>query len=129
MRRPPFRNVRGGHQMGDATIRILDTTLRDGEQAPGFSMTVSEKVEMALQLERLGVDILEAGFPMASQADAAAVAAVARAVRRPIIAALARCCTSDVTRAGEALAPADRPRIHVVIATSDLHLERKLRID
>jgi 2-isopropylmalate synthase len=115
--------------MSDAVVRIFDTTLRDGEQAPGFSMTVGEKVEMARQLDLLGVDLIEAGFPQASEADAAAVTAVARAVRRPVVTALARCCAADVNRAGEALGPAARSRIHTFIATSDLHLQKKLRMD
>lgn len=114
----------------DATdhVVVFDTTLRDGEQAPGFSLRVQEKLELARQLDRLGVDIIEAGFPIASPADAEAVALVAREVRRPVIAALARCAPRDVERAGESLAPAARRRIHTFIATSDLHLSVKLRI-
>jgi 2-isopropylmalate synthase len=107
---------------------IFDTTLRDGEQAPGFSMRVEEKVRMARQLDVLGVDIIEAGFPIASEADAEAVRRVSLAVERPVIAALARCAAGDVDRAGEALAPAKRGRIHTFIATSDLHLTHKLRM-
>jgi 2-isopropylmalate synthase len=107
---------------------IFDTTLRDGEQAPGFSMSVDEKLRMARQLDELGVDVIEAGFPIASDADAEAVRQIAGAVRRPAIAALARCAPGDIDRAGESLAPAAHPRIHTFIATSDLHLERKLRI-
>jgi 2-isopropylmalate synthase len=110
-------------------IRIFDTSLRDGEQAPGFSMTAGEKVRMARQLDTLGVDIIEAGFPIASDGDFAAVRAIAGELRRPTIAALARACTADVERAAAALADADRPRIHVFLATSDLHLRDKLRID
>ena len=109
-------------------VRIFDTTLRDGEQSPGFSMTIPEKLRMAAQLDALGVDVLEAGFPIASAADAEAVRAVASAVRRPIVAALARANDADIDCAAHALAPASRPRIHTFIATSDLHLERKLRI-
>jgi 2-isopropylmalate synthase len=112
-----------------ARVRVFDTSLRDGEQAPGFSMTVSEKVRLARQLDRLGVDIIEAGFPIASDGDFDAVRAVARDVRRPVIAGLARACTADVQRAGAAVAMAARPRIHVFLATSDLHLRDKLRID
>lgn len=111
-----------------ARVRVFDTSLRDGEQAPGFSMTVAEKVRLARQLERLGVDIIEAGFPIASDGDFEAVRTVARDVRRPVIAALARACRTDVERAGAAVAPAARPRIHVFLATSDLHLRDKLRI-
>ena len=109
-------------------IRIFDTTLRDGEQAPGCSMTVEEKLRMARQLERLGVDIIEAGFPVASDGDFAAVQAVAQAVRRPIVAGLARARVEDVARAWEALAHAAHPRIHVFLATSDIHLQYKLKI-
>jgi len=109
-------------------LTVFDTTLRDGEQAPGFSMTIDEKIRMARQLDELGVDVIEAGFPIASDDDAEAVRRVSIAVRRPVIAGLARCNRGDIDRAGEALAPAERRRIHTFIATSDLHLERKLRI-
>jgi 2-isopropylmalate synthase len=109
-------------------IVIFDTTLRDGEQAPGFSLTVPEKLQLARQLDVLGVDVIEAGFPIASEADAEAVRAVAAEVRRPIVAALARCRRDDIERAGQAVRPAARPRIHTFIATSDLHLSRKLQI-
>ena len=107
---------------------VFDTTLRDGEQAPGFSMRVDEKVRMARALEALGVDIVEAGFPIASEADAEAVRRVALALERPVVAALARCAPADIDRAAWAIAPARRGRIHTFIATSDLHLERKLRM-
>jgi len=107
---------------------IFDTTLRDGEQSPGFSMNTSEKLELARQIETLGVDIMEAGFPIASEDDAHAVRLIATEIRKPIIAALARCSPPDIERAGESLEPAERSRIHTFIATSDLHLERKLRI-
>ncbi len=109
-------------------LTIFDTTLRDGEQAPGYSMRIHEKIRLARQLDRLGVDLIEAGFPIASDADAEAVKAVAEAVRRPIIAGLARACTGDIERAAGALRPAARSRIHTFIATSDLHLERKLNM-
>jgi 2-isopropylmalate synthase len=109
-------------------LTIFDTTLRDGEQAPGFSMHVNEKVKLAHQLARLGVDVIEAGFPIASEADAEAVRRVAVEVRGPVIAGLARCHQADIDRAGSALAPAARRRIHTFIATSDLHLSRKLRM-
>ena len=109
-------------------ITIFDTTLRDGEQAPGFSLTVAEKLQLARQLDALGVDVIEAGFPIASEADAEAVRSVAAEVRRPVIAALARCRRDDIDRAGHSIAPAARPRIHTFIATSDLHLARKLNI-
>jgi 2-isopropylmalate synthase len=114
--------------MDSARVVIFDTTLRDGEQAPGFTMDVPDKVTMARALDVLGVDIIEAGFPIASAADAEAVTQVSRDVRRPVIAALARCRTEDIEEAARALAPADRKRIHTFIATSDLHLTRKLRI-
>src|ERR1044071_9327762 len=104
---------------------VFDTTLRDGEQAPGFSMRVEEKLRMAHQLDSLGVDIIEAGFPIASEADAEAVRRVSLALERPVVAALARCAMGDVERAGESLAPAKRARIHTFIATSDLHLSLK----
>ena len=107
---------------------VFDTTLRDGEQAPGFSLRVDEKIRMARQLELLGVDVLEAGFPIASEADAEAVRRVALAMERPVVAALARCAPGDIDRAAWSIAPARRGRIHTFIATSDLHLSRKLRI-
>jgi 2-isopropylmalate synthase len=109
-------------------IRIFDTTLRDGEQAPGFSLRPDEKLQLARQLDTLGVDIIEAGFPIASPADADAVRRIARDVRRPIVACLARCRREDIERAGSAIEPAERGRIHTFIATSDLHLQSKLRI-
>src|SRR3954470_1473626 len=111
-----------------ARVVIFDTTLRDGEQAPGFSLEVPAKVQMARALDALGVDIIEAGFPIASPADAEAVSQIAGEVRRPVIAALARCRPQDIDEAARALAPAARRRIHTFLATSDLHLERKLRI-
>ena len=109
-------------------VRIFDTTLRDGEQAPGFSLRVSEKLRLARQLDALGVDIIEAGFPIASPADAEAVHRIAQEVRRPIIACLARCHPADLEKAAEAIKPAERGRIHTFIATSDLHLKAKLRM-
>ena len=114
--------------MSSNRLIIFDTTLRDGEQAPGFSMRIDEKLKMARQLASLGVDVIEAGFPIASDADAEAVRMVATHVRGPVIAALARCNRADIERAAWALEPAPRKRIHVFIATSDLHLERKLRM-
>ena len=109
-------------------VVIFDTTLRDGEQAPGNSMTPEAKLRLAHQIDRLGVDVIEAGFPSASEGDFSGVRAIADAVRRPVIAALARCHDRDIDRAGEALRSAARGRIHVFIATSDLHLEHKLRL-
>src|SRR6188474_283350 len=114
--------------MSGNRLTIFDTTLRDGEQAPGFSMRIDEKLKMARQLKKLGVDIIEAGFPVASEADAEAVRMTATHIQGPVIAALARCHRKDIERAAWSLAPAPRRRIHVFIATSDLHLERKLRI-
>ncbi|HKT87202.1 MAG TPA: 2-isopropylmalate synthase [Candidatus Sulfotelmatobacter sp.] len=109
-------------------IVIFDTTLRDGEQSPGCSMNQQEKVRLAHQLDRLGVDVIEAGFPIASDGDFESVKAIASVVRRPIIAGLARACRQDIERAWEALKHAARPRIHVFLATSDIHLQYKLRI-
>ena len=109
-------------------VMVFDTTLRDGEQSPGCSMTWAEKLRVAHQLDRLGVDVIEAGFPIASDGDFRAVQAVASDIRRPAIAALARCCRHDIARAWQALAGAARPRIHTFLATSDIHLQHKLRI-
>ena len=109
-------------------MRIFDTTLRDGEQSPGCSMNVPEKLRLAHQLDRLGVDVIEAGFPIASDGDFAAVQAIAGAVRRPVIAGLARACAADIERAWQALRDAKNPRIHIFLATSDIHLKYKLRI-
>ena len=110
-------------------VIIFDTTLRDGEQAPGNAMTPEVKLRLARQLDSLGVDVIEAGFPAASQGDLRGVQLVAEGVHRPIIAALARCHDRDIDAAAEALQSAQRKRIHVFIATSDLHLEQKLHID
>ena len=107
-------------------VFIFDTTLRDGEQSPGCSMNLPEKIEMARQLDRLGVDILEAGFPIASHGDFEAVKAISAEIQRPIIAALARANQLDIDRAWEALKDAARPRIHTFLATSDIHLQYKL---
>jgi 2-isopropylmalate synthase len=114
--------------MTSSRVTVFDTTLRDGEQAPGCSMTVPEKLRLARQLDRLGVDVIEAGFPIASEGDFEAVRAVAREVRRPIIAGLARAKQEDISRAWEALVYAERPRIHIFLATSDIHLQFKLKI-
>ena len=114
--------------MDRVRITVFDTTLRDGEQSPGCSMNVHEKLRMAHQLDRLGVDVIEAGFPIASDGDFEAVQAIAAVVRRPIIAGLARACAPDIERAWQALKGAARPRIHVFLATSDIHLKYKLRI-
>jgi 2-isopropylmalate synthase len=109
-------------------VNIFDTTLRDGEQAPGFSMNTAEKLRLARQLEDLRVDVIEAGFPIASQGDFEAVRAVAREVRGSTVAGLARARREDIEAALGALESAARPRVHVFLATSDLHLKYKLRI-
>jgi 2-isopropylmalate synthase len=109
-------------------VRIFDTTLRDGEQSPGFSMNTDEKIRMARQLAKLGVDTIEAGFPISSRGDLEAVQAVAREVRDVPIAALARAKKSDIDAAVEALGPAASARLHIFLATSDLHLQVKLHM-
>ena len=109
-------------------VAFFDTTLRDGEQSPGCSMTTQEKLTMAHALEDLGVDIIEAGFAMASEGDFAAIATIAQAVHKPRIASLARAKTEDIEIAARAVQFADRARIHVFLASSDLHLKYKLKI-
>ncbi|MFP6641916.1 MAG: 2-isopropylmalate synthase, partial [Myxococcota bacterium] len=109
-------------------ILIFDTTLRDGEQSPGCSMNLNEKLALGRQLEKLGVDVIEAGFPIASEGDFESVRRLAEEIREPIVCGLARTGEGDVTRAGEALEPAAHPRLHTFIATSDIHLEHKLRM-
>jgi len=109
-------------------VRIFDTTLRDGEQSPGFSMKTDEKIRMAKQLAKLGVDTIEAGFPISSRGDLEAVQAVAREVRDVPIAALARAKKLDIDAAIEALQPAAASRLHIFLATSDLHLQVKLNM-
>ena len=110
------------------TVRIFDTTLRDGEQSPGISLDVTEKLEIADQLARLGVDVIEAGFPIASDGDFESVEAIAKTVRGPIITGLSRTAFKDVDRAWEAVRHAEKARIHVFIATSKIHMEKKLRM-
>src|SRR5213080_165082 len=109
-------------------VLIFDTTLRDGEQSPGISLNTAEKLEIAHQLARLGVDVIEAGFPIASPGDFEAVQAIARQVHGPVIAGLARCNSADIERAWQALRDAPRPRIHVFLATSAIHREFKLKM-
>ena len=109
-------------------VRIFDTTLRDGEQAPGYSMNIEEKVRMAQQLERLGVDVLEAGFAIASPGDFESVRRIAETVKTPVVASLCRALEKDIDAAYEAVKGAVRPRIHTFLATSDLHLQYKLRM-
>jgi len=113
--------------MATEFIRIFDTTLRDGEQSPGCSMNLAEKLKLARQLERLGVDVIEAGFPIASQGDFESVQAIARELSGTRVCGLARTGREDVERAAAALEDAKQPRIHTFIATSDIHLEHKLR--
>jgi len=108
-------------------IAIFDTTLRDGEQSPGCSMFLDEKIGMARQLERLGVDVIEAGFPIASEGDYQAVKAVSKEIQGTTIAALCRTVPEDIYRAADALRSASRSRIHIFVATSDIHLEFKLK--
>ena len=109
-------------------VRVFDTTLRDGEQSPGISLNLKEKVEIAEQLGRLGVDVIEAGFPIASPGETEAVKAIAHQVRGPIIAGLARVEVEDIDRAAEAVGAAARSRIHTFIATSEIHMTHKLRM-
>src|ERR1700738_912805 len=108
-------------------VKIFDTTLRDGEQSPGCSMGLKEKVSLGRKLQSLGVDIIEAGFPIASDGDFEAVKAVAAECREVTVAALCRTAEQDVQRAADALRGAVRPRIHTFVATSDIHLEYKLK--
>ena len=109
-------------------VKIFDTTLRDGEQSPGISLDVAEKLEIAEQLARLGVDIIEAGFPIASPGDFESVEAIAHSVRGPVITALSRTGFQDIDRAWAAVQHAEHPRIHVFIATSLIHMKKKLRM-
>ncbi|MBD3177746.1 MAG: 2-isopropylmalate synthase, partial [Armatimonadia bacterium] len=113
---------------GKEKLVIFDTTLRDGEQSPGASMTAEEKYEVALQLARLNVDVIEAGFPISSQGDFESVRLIARDVKGPAICGLARAREGDIDRAWEAVQESDKPRIHTFIATSDIHMERKLKL-
>ena len=109
-------------------VIVFDTTLRDGEQSPGCSMNLGEKLEMAHALAGLGVDVIEAGFPIASPGDFESVQAIARQIRGPVIAGLARCNPADIDRAADAVKDAEMPRIHVFLATSAIHREFKLRM-
>jgi 2-isopropylmalate synthase len=113
--------------MAKPHITVFDTTLRDGEQSPGCSMGIHDKLRMARQLDRLGVDVIEAGFPIASEDDFNAVSLISETVRRPVICGLARAAEADIRRAWAALERANHPRIHVFLASSDLHLQSKLR--
>jgi len=111
----------------DNHIQIFDTTLRDGEQSPGFSMNQDEKLRLALQLERLQVDVIEAGFPIASDGDFNTVRAISKNIQNSTVAALCRTRQKDIDRAAASLRPAANPRIHTFIATSDIHMEHKLK--
>ncbi len=113
--------------MDPKRVLIFDTTLRDGEQSPGISLNVEEKLEIAQQLARLGVDVIEAGFPIASPGDFEAVRAIAREVEGPVIAGLARANTTDIDRAWEAVKDSQRPRIHTFVSTSEIHIEHQMR--
>ena len=113
--------------MDDNRVIIFDTTLRDGEQSPGISLNTVEKLEIAHQLARLGVDVIEAGFPIASPGDFESVQAIAREVHGPVIAGLARAHAADIERAAEAVRDAAAPRIHVFLSTSDIHIEHQLQ--
>ena len=113
--------------MDPERVIIFDTTLRDGEQSPGISLNATEKLEIANQLARLGVDVIEAGFPIASPGDFEAVQAIAREVQGPIITGLARAQAPDIERAAEAVRDAERPRIHTFISTSDIHIQYQLQ--
>ncbi len=115
--------------MPDDRVIIFDTTLRDGEQSPGFSMNLAEKLRMAEALAELGVDVMEAGFPIASPGDFESVQEIARTVRGPVICGLARTGQADILRTAEALRPAERKRIHVFLSTSPLHMKYKLRME
>src|SRR3954452_13047917 len=108
-------------------VRIFDTTLRDGEQSPGISLNKQEKLEIAQQLARLGVDVIEAGFPIASPGDFKGVQAIARVVHGPVICGLARTGFQDIDAAWNAVKDSERPRIHTFISTSDIHIEHQLQ--
>lgn len=107
-------------------IQIFDTTLRDGEQSAGVTLNPAEKLKIALQLEKLGVDIIEAGFPVSSPGDFKAVSLIAQKIKKPVVAALARCVEKDIKTAAESLRAAKKSRIHLFLPSSDIHLERKL---
>ncbi|HWO48319.1 MAG TPA: 2-isopropylmalate synthase [Solirubrobacterales bacterium] len=119
----------GGEGDGAERVEIFDTTLRDGEQSPGISLNTQEKVEIASQLARLGVDVIEAGFPITSPGDFEAVEAIARTVSGPVVCGLARTQKGDIDAAWGAIKDAERPRIHTFISTSDIHIEHQLRTD
>ena len=113
-------------EMDQTRITIFDTTLRDGEQSPGASMNLNEKLHIAELLEAMGVDIIEAGFPIASEGDFEAVNEIAKVVKGSVVCGLARSGAMDIERAAEAVKPAERARIHTFISTSELHMKHKL---
>src|SRR5207248_7194021 len=113
--------------MDMAMVKIFDTTLRDGEQSPGATLTRPEKIEIARHLEQMGVDIIEAGFPISSEGDFESVKAIAGEIGKAVVCGLSRCTPKDVTAAGEAVKDAAHPRIHVFCATSKIHREHKLK--
>ncbi|MGZ3447733.1 MAG: 2-isopropylmalate synthase, partial [Myxococcaceae bacterium] len=113
---------------GNQRVIVFDTTLRDGEQAPGASMNLAQKLQVARALSQLGVDVIEAGFPVASPGDFEAVQTIARTIEGPTVAALARANRGDIDRAVDALAPASRRRVHVFLATSPIHRQHKLKM-
>src|SRR5438445_2650372 len=114
--------------VGSDVVRFFDTTLRDGEQAPGIALTRAEKLEIAEQLARLGVDVIEAGFPVSSEGEWESVREIASSVKGPVIAGLARVSEQDVDRCAAALEPGERFRIHVFVSTSPIHLREMLRM-
>ena len=124
-----MENKENSQKKGDyRKIRIFDTTLRDGEQSPGATLTYHEKIMIAKQLDKLGVDVIEAGFPIASEDDFKAVKAIAETIQNSTVAALARCVDKDIERAAEALKNANHPRIHIFLATSPIHMAHKLKM-
>src|ERR1700749_4380259 len=123
-----MRRTEGRDSMVTDRIRIFDTTLRDGEQSPGAAMTLEEKLEVAEFLDAMGVDIIEAGFPISSPGDFAAVSEIAKIVKGASVCGLARAGFKDIERAGEAVRSAKRPRIHTFISTSPVHMKHKLQM-
>src|SRR6185295_2012718 len=115
--------------MTQERIIIFDTTLRDGEQSPGMSMNLEEKLLVAEALDAMGVDIIEAGFAMASQGDFEAIQEIARRIKNAVVCSLARAKSGDIERAAEAIKPSKRGRIHTFMSTSDIHLQHQYRID
>src|SRR5215468_1175093 len=121
--------AKDGERPMTAHIRIFDTTMRDGEQSPGASMTLADKLEIAAALDAMGVDVIEAGFPIASNGDFEAVRAVAGVVREAIVCGLSRAGAKDIERCAEAVRAAKRPRVHTFISTSPIHMKHKLQME